>query len=499
MSAHVFRTFRFALRLNAVEASALACELERERLLYNAAHQERCDAWRWACGQAALLGLARPDRDALAAMDPATLDPQRRAAHAALTAWRSPDHLSQKASLALKAQRAALGEVVHDAAAVVTRWTLDRVQKAWDGFFARCARGETPGFPRYRSDSRWRTFGCSELADDALLRPTGKVIGSRALGFLKLPNVTKPLAVRMHRMLPEGAELRSCSFTLDRASGRWTVALACRVPVEHGCETDAQLADVTEAEVLAYDAGSAFQATDSEGRRYPNERHGPRRAKAVRRAARRLSRARRGSKNHGRARGRLARLRRREADGRSTSSRRNAAVLVNAALEGKYRAIGREDLDLRSMTRSATGTVEEPGTNVAAKRGLDRALADAALGAFAKDVEGRAERAGLLVIAVDPRRTSLTCSGCGVADARSLGERTFRCVSCGFALDRDHNAAVNLRRRTVAACAAGSVGKRKEPAARRGRRSCASEPRSATPALGRDGAKPRRKRARVSN
>ncbi len=498
MDAHVFRTFRFALRLNAVEARGMMRELERQRLLYNAAHQERQDSWRWACGQAALLGMARPDRAALAAVDPATLDPRRRAAHAALSAWRAPDHLSQKASLALKAQRAALGEVVHDAAAVATRWTLDRLGKAWDGFFARCAKGERPGYPRFRAAGRWRTWGCSELADGALLRPTGKVIGSRALGFLSVPNLGRPLAVRMHRMLPKGAEVRSCSFSLDRASGRWTVSLACRVPVSHGCETDAQLADVAEDEVLGYDAGVAFQATDSEGRRYPNGRHGPRRAKATRRAARKLSRARRGSANRARAKARLARLRRREADGRSTASRTNAARLVTAALEGGCRAVAREDLDLRAMMRSAAGTADEPGTNVAAKRGLDRALADAALGAFARDVGGKAERAGLRVVKVDPRRTSMTCSGCGVVDERSLGERTYRCVSCGSMLDRDHNAAVNIRRRAVAALRAGAK-KVKGPAARRGRRSCASEPRSAVPALGRDGAKPRRNRAGVSN
>ncbi len=168
--------------------------------------------------------------------------------------------------------------------------------------------------------------------------------------------------------------------------------------------------------MLGYDGGVAFQATDSDGRRYPNGRHGPRRAKATRRAARKLSRARRGSANRDRAKSRLARLRRREADGRSTASRTNAARLVTAALEGGCRAVAREDLDLRAMTRSAAGTADEPGTNVAAKRGLDRALADAALGAFARDVGGKAERAGLRVVKVDPRRTSMTCSGCGVAD-----------------------------------------------------------------------------------
>lgn len=350
--------------------------------------------------------------------------------------------------MALKAQRAALGEVVHDAAAVATRWTLDRLGKAWDGFFARVAKGGKPGFPRFRAAARWRTWGCSKLADGALLRPTGKVIGSRALGFLGVPDMDRPLAVRMHRMLPEDATVRSCTFTRDRASGRWTVALARRLPVTHGCETDAQLTGVAEAEMLGYDAGVAFQATDAEGRRYPNARHGARRA-----------------------------------------------ALVRLALEGGCRVVAREVLAVLNMMRSAAGLLEEPGVNVGAKPGLDHALADAAMARFARDVEGRAERAGLRVVAVDPRRTSLTCSGCGVADARSPGPRTFQCVGCGMTMDRDRNAAVNVRCRAVARFAP----RTKKPAARRGRRSCASEPGSAVPALGRDGAKPRRHEAAVPN
>lgn len=237
------------------------------------------------------------------------------------------------------------------------------------------------------------------------------------------------------------------------------------------------------------------------GKRYGNARPGGRAARAARRLARKLSRARRGSKNRARAKARLARQRRREADARSTASRTNAARIVGAALDAGCRAIAHEDLDLRAMVRSAAGTAAEPGTNVAAKRGLNRALADAALARLAKDVGCRAGRAGLRVIKVDPRRTSLTCSGCGAVDDRSLGERTYRCVSCGLTLDRDRNAAVNVRRRAVAAFSPGAAkpAGKKRPAARRGRRSCASEPESAVPALGRDGARPRRKRAGVSN
>ncbi len=376
-----------------------------------------------------------------------------------------------------------LGELVHNSAAVVTRWTLDRLEAAWQAFFDRCAKGEKPRFPRYRSFNRWRSFGCSELSDKAFSRPTAKKAKSRAIGFLKIPNLSKPLAVRMHRMLPEGAQVRSCIFT--RRGKDWSVALACRLPVTHGCDTDEQLIGIASAEILGFDAGVAYQATDNAGHRYPNVRHGKQRAAEVRRAARRLARAKKGSRNRERDKARFVALKEKEANGRSTASRQNAAALVGQALKNGCRAIAREDLAIRNMMASAAGTVAEPGTGVAAKRSLNRVIADAAMGRFAKDVENKAERAGLRVIRVDPRWTSAKCSACQELVEKPLKGRTYACKSCGLVLDRDHNAAINIGIKAAALYAPLP----KKFAKRRGRRSCVSEPESLIPRLGRDSAK----------
>ena len=61
-----------------------------------------------------------------------------------------------------------------------------------------------------------------------------------------------------------------------------------------------------------------------------------------------------------------------------------------------------EDLKIQNMTRSARGSVAEPGTNVRQKAGLNRALADAAPGRLMSMISYKAESAGGTMIKVDP-------------------------------------------------------------------------------------------------
>jgi putative transposase len=107
-----------------------------------------------------------------------------------------------------------------------------------------------------------------------------------------------------------------------------------------------------------------------------------------------------------------------------------------------------EKLQIRNMTRSAKGSIEEPGTNVAAKSGLNRSILDAGLAQFVRILTDTAESAGRLVVAVDPRGTSQECSDCGKTVAKTLKQRWHSCP-CGAEYHRDHNAARNVLQRGV--------------------------------------------------
>ena len=107
-----------------------------------------------------------------------------------------------------------------------------------------------------------------------------------------------------------------------------------------------------------------------------------------------------------------------------------------------------------SLTRSARGTLENPGQGVTIKAAANRSMLEQTWGEFAQILTYKAEGAGVSVVRVDPAYTSLTCSRCGVArfDA-SEQERNriqFRCPDCGSDLNRSVNAAKNILARGLA-------------------------------------------------
>jgi putative transposase len=97
------------------------------------------------------------------------------------------------------------------------------------------------------------------------------------------------------------------------------------------------------------------------------------------------------------------------------------------------------------MTASASGTVEQPGTNVAAKRGLNRSIPDAGWAQFTSILTAKAESAGRRVVRVDPSYTSVTCHTCGTGCGRPRQD-TVVCPVHGE-LDADLNGARNIATR----------------------------------------------------
>jgi putative transposase len=74
-------------------------------------------------------------------------------------------------------------------------------------------------------------------------------------------------------------------------------------------------------------------------------------------------------------------------------------------------------------------------------------ISDASWGSFVAILKYKAERAGKTVIEVNPANTSRTCSHCGNIDKdMTLSDRIYHCHSCGMAMDRDQNAAINIKR-----------------------------------------------------
>jgi len=77
-------------------------------------------------------------------------------------------------------------------------------------------------------------------------------------------------------------------------------------------------------------------------------------------------------------------------------------------------------------------------------RKLAKSIHDAGWGIFMQWLKYYAFLHNIPVIAVEPHYTSQNCSECGTRVKKALSVRTHICHGCGVALDRDHNAALNI-------------------------------------------------------
>jgi putative transposase len=111
--------------------------------------------------------------------------------------------------------------------------------------------------------------------------------------------------------------------------------------------------------------------------------------------------------------------------------------------------VGIEDLQVNGMTRSAKGTVEQPGSNVRQKTGRNRAILDNAPYERRRQLAYKAPRFGSQLRVVSAPGTSQTCSACGRRDpdSRPACGRVFACTACGYQAHADHNASMVIEAR----------------------------------------------------
>ena len=171
----------------------------------------------------------------------------------------------------------------------------------------------------------------------------------------------------------------------------------------------------------------------------------------------------------------IARLRARQARRRADFTHK-----LTTDLAKRHGWVGIEDLRVAAMTASARGDMEQPGSSVRAKAGLNRAVLDNIPGERRRQLAYKAPRFGSELRLVPPQATSETCATCGHRDAASRPGcgRVFACTGCGHQAHADANAARNIEQ-LAAGRAVGST--RSHPRVARPARSRMREPlRSAT-------------------
>ena len=293
--------------------------------------------------------------------------------------------------------------------------TLRRLDKAFAAFFSRIKKGEKHGYPRFRSCRRFDTATFIEGDGGKWL---GDKVRMQGIGYVK---------VKLHR--PVRGTIKQ--FSVTRQGRHWYVNVICvDVPVQPKPFTNA---------AVGLDRGVTRLIADSDGRFVDNIRPLQAARNKLTVAQRDLSRKKRGSKRRRKAVARVAALHHKVKDVRKDHLHKVARSYVNA-----YDLIVVEDLKVRNMTRSAAGTVEEPGTNVAQKSGLNRSILDAGWGVLLELIRQKAEEAVVEIVEVNPRNTSRTCHACGHVAAENRCGEAFLCQRCGYSAHADTNAAQNI-------------------------------------------------------
>ncbi|MHB8146342.1 MAG: RNA-guided endonuclease InsQ/TnpB family protein, partial [Vulcanimicrobiaceae bacterium] len=283
--------------------------------------------------------------------------------------------------------------------------TLHRLHLAFAAFFRRCKKGQTPGFPRFRSFDRFSGWGYKTHGDGFRFTPGD---GNRH-GRLRLSGVgTMP--VRGHARTP--GEVTTCE--IQHKAGRWytSITVVCQpqrtgghapIGLDWGVETFA---------TLAHEEGG-FSAIE-------NPRFFARMKAKLEAAQQELAHKKKGSKNRRKARRVVAAIHCKTAAKRLDFLHRTSAKLVAQSW-----LIATETLNIKAMTGSAKGTVESPGRKVAQKAGLNREILATAPRAFLDMLRYKAAEAGIAYVEVPSRKVkpSQTCSGCGIQRKKPLSER----------------------------------------------------------------------------
>jgi transposase len=255
------------------------------------------------------------------------------------------------------------------------------------------------------------------------------------------------------------------SATLTRDGDHWFIAFC----VEDGVETPTHASPET---VTGVDRGVVTAAVTSEGEFF-DRRHArqntvsskaaptkeeldgaqdllsPGESERLVRLQHRLARCQKGSARRLRVKGQIGDLYRRARYRRSDFNAQCAHRLTR-----DHALVGLEKLNTRAMTASAAGTIEDPGTNVAQKRGLNRSILNKAWYGLEIALRSKARYTGTQIVVVEAAYTSQTCSkpGCGKVDKASReSQARFVCTACGFIEHADVNAGRNIKHRTLVA------------------------------------------------
>jgi len=281
-------------------------------------------------------------------------------------------------------------------------------------------------FPRLKK----RGCGHSYTTDEQSVRMEGKRIKLPKIGWVKTFEVLR-------------FKGKIVSVTISRTAHRWFASVSVEVqPPLHRCPASAEFVDwfASHTDIgtpnqidrsiyptIGIDVGISTLATLDDGTKYENPKALERYERKLKREQRKLSRKEFLSKNWYKQKRKVERLHYRVACIRKDAhDKATTEILIGVS------GVGIERLQITKLLKNSN---------------LSKALSDAALGGFLEKLKTKATSLGIPIFQADRFfASSKTCSMCGhKKDALTLSERQYHCSNCGTSIDRDVNAAINLR------------------------------------------------------
>ena len=292
---------------------------------------------------------------------------------------------------------------MYDVSKCAAQEALRDLQKAFSNFFAGRAK-----FPKFKS----KHDGIGSFRLTGTIKVEGKRIQLPRLGWLRLKEA---------EYIPQDAHILSA--TVSQSAGRWYVSVLVR-------EESAQ--QPLNQGKLGIDLGIKTLATCSDGTQYANPKAIAKHEKKLKRLQRKLSRQQKNSNRRKQTKQKISRTWAKIRHIRTDSIQKATTDIVKTK---QCQTIMLEDLNIKGMVKNHC---------------LAKSISDANMRQFRTTLEYKQKWAGGTIELVDRWfPSSKTCSACGVVKEKlSLGERTFSC-DCGNMMDRDLNAAINLKNYTA--------------------------------------------------
>jgi Transposase and inactivated derivatives len=289
---------------------------------------------------------------------------------------------------------------------------LKDLEWAYKNFFAKRA-----DFPRFKKKGMGDSFRYPDAKQFKIDAGNSRLFLPK-LGWLRYHNSREMLGLAKN-------------ITVSSAGGKWFVSIQTEREVEQ---------TIPKGGAVGIDMGIARFATLSDGTFHAPLNSFKRHENRLRRYQRAMSRKVKFSNNWKKAKARITKLHQ-----KIGNVRRDYLHKATTTISQNHAMVCIEDLQVRNMSKSAVGTIDQPGRNVRAKSGLNKAILDQGWFEFRRQLEYKLQWQGGFLVPVPPQNMSRTCPSCGhvSADNRQTQAR-FVCVECGFEENADLVGAINI-------------------------------------------------------